>query len=579
MFVISGTEAIRKIVESKRRFACYLGSGASVEANVSTASQICADIRARLAAHDEISDDKLDDWAAKRLNWNDPARRYVTCIRAEYQTEADRIAFFRRLLLGKLPSFSHHGIAMLMTHKYLKHTCITTNFDKLVESAFAIQGHQECQAIRSVEELRFWREGSDRSFILKLHGDYDTYNILNTQEEVILIPDQFRDAIAAYLKDSGLVVLGSAGWEKSINTLFDYLGDRAQKGETLQHGLLWGVHMDTPQPRNLSEAKLQNFVMKRVSTEVSPEIRDMLKRVNAKSNEMFCFFPVWGTGVFLFQLIEKINRIPELRDRNLLGSAITYLDQEMRLEHTLRNANLPEDVIKNHIERLRKKSKAPSPKVSASGQSCMPETFFKAVHPKSKVQVRALYGDVTARSFMQSPEFSALRRAVVSPEDTLLTAGGGVAFTLLKKADKQLILNELQKFSPILHKSVAVTSAGRLPVHYIFHTAALNIGKDGTYSATANSITESTKAVLHKVDALEVGALWIPLLAAGVGDVEPNTSLRAILTALRDWKPSRPRPTTLLIFIHRDAELNRHVARKTLQSVLKSWQIIADAAN
>ena len=578
MLVISGQEAIRKIVESKTRFACYLGSGASVEANVSTASQICSDIRSRLAAHDEISENELDAWAAKRLNWNDSARRYVTCIRTAYQTEADRIAFFRAMLRGKLPSFSHHAVAMLMARKYLKPTCITTNFDKLVESAFAIQGHQECQAIRSVEELRFWREGLDRSFILKLHGDYDTYNILNTAEEVILIPDEFRDAIADYLKDSGLVVLGSAGWEKSINTLFDYLGNKAQKGETLQHGLLWGVHMDTPQPHKFTQSKLQNLVQQRVKTEVCPEIRDMLNRVSAKSNEMFCFFPVWGTGAFLFQLIEKINLIPELRDRNLLGSAVTYLDQEMRLEHTLRTAKLPENVIRNHIERLKKKSSAVPSKVGVSGQLCVPETFFKAAHPKARVQVRALYGDVTSRSFMQSPEFSTVRRGVVSPEDTLLTAGGGVAYTLLRKADKQLILNELQKFSPIPHKSVAVTSAGRLPVHYIFHTAALNIGKDGTYSATTNSILESTKAVLHKVDALGVGAVWIPLLAAGVGDVEPNTSLRAILTALRDWKPSGPLPTTFLIFIHRDAELNRHVATKTLKSVLKSWSIIADEA-
>jgi O-acetyl-ADP-ribose deacetylase (regulator of RNase III) len=210
---------------------------------------------------------------------------------------------------------------------------------------------------------------------------------------------------------------------------------------------------------------------------------------------------------------------------------------------------------------------------SPPGSSSIPERIFKAVRPESEVQIQVLYGDVTARSFMQSLEFSELRRAVVSPEDTLLTAGGGVANTLLRKADPQVILDELQKFAPIPHKSVAVTSAGRLPVHYIFHTAALQIESNGTYSASANSIAQSVQALLDKADALEIGALWIPLIAAGIGGVEPNASLRAILEVLGDWKPSRPRSTIFLIFVYRDAQLDRRTAKETLESVLKGWQI------
>jgi SIR2-like domain len=365
MLVISEAEAIRKILESKNRFACYLGAGASVEAGVPTAAQICGNVRADLAAKLMVPKETEDQWAAGRLAWNNLALRYVTCIKTAYQNEAGRVEYFREMLRRKVPSFSHHAVAMLMAREFLKRTCITTNFDKLVERAFAIQGDEECQPIRSLEELRFWRaEASDRSFTLKLHGDYDTYNILNTDEEVIRISDKFRDKIVDYLKYSGLVVLGSAGWEKSIYTLFDYLGESAASGETLQHGLFWGVHVDTPQGTNLSDGQLEDLVMQRVDRGICPEITSMIKRVGRRSNELFCFFPVSGTGSFLFRLIETINRIPKLRDRNLFGIATTYLDHEMRLEHILQKALLPENVIRAHIERLRKRSDDALPKIA-----------------------------------------------------------------------------------------------------------------------------------------------------------------------------------------------------------------------
>src|SRR5215469_7916956 len=100
---------------------------------------------------------------------------------------------------------------------------------------------------------------------------------------------------------------------------------------------------------------------------------NMIKRVGRKSNELFCFFPLWGAGSFLFQLIETINRIPKLQDRNLFGVATTYLDHEMRLAHTLRKALLPEDVLKGHIELLRKRAQDAPLKLALPGSSSVPE--------------------------------------------------------------------------------------------------------------------------------------------------------------------------------------------------------------
>ena len=119
------------------------------------------------------------------------------------------------------------------------------------------------------------------------------------------------------------------------------------------------------------------------------------------------------------------------------------------------------------------------------------------------------------------------RRAVVSPEDTAISAGGGVAYALLQKAGQFNILNELAKLAPVDHGDVAVTSGGELPVHYIFHAAAMMIRRDATYLIAKADVFRTMSRVLELADALDVKVLWVPLLGAGVGSVPATGSLAA----------------------------------------------------
>jgi len=50
---------------------------------------------------------------------------------------------------------------------------------------------------------------------------------------------------------------------------------------------------------------------------------------------------------------------------------------------------------------------------------------------------------------MSDPAFSGMRRAVVSPEDTTVSAGGGVALRLLTLAGPRYLLNELTKLPDV----------------------------------------------------------------------------------------------------------------------------------
>src|ERR1043166_7066519 len=243
--IISDTDAIRFILpgnavpreERYPRFACYLGAGASLEAGVKTAWEIAADIREEFAKG-------LDADAVKRLEkelrWNDPTLRYMTCIKKRYPDLARRVDYFRFLLKRVNPSFAHHAVALLMKHRYLRSTCITTNFDKPLESAFVRQGDAEIQPIRRDDEIRFWSNDSGLHYVLKMHGDYDTQNVANTVAETDLISDAFQEALTITLDSAGLLVLGTAGFEKSVHTLFDRLTRKDAPQNVLRFGVLWG---------------------------------------------------------------------------------------------------------------------------------------------------------------------------------------------------------------------------------------------------------------------------------------------------------------------------------------------------
>ena len=112
---ISDDEAIRYILLEKDRFACYLGAGASVEAGVKSAWDICTEIRDDLLEHSPLrlsqDEEKIEQWANAKLNWHKPDERYATVIRVGYPNQDVRVQYFRRILRNVRPSFSHHAVA------------------------------------------------------------------------------------------------------------------------------------------------------------------------------------------------------------------------------------------------------------------------------------------------------------------------------------------------------------------------------------------------------------------------------------------------------------------------------------
>ena len=173
---------------------------------------------------------------------------------------------------------------------------------------------------------------------------------------------------------------------------------------------------------------------------------------------------------------------------------------------------------------------------------------------------------------MGSAHLADSRRAVVSPEDTCISAGGGVAFALLAKAGPRIILNELSKLSPIGHCDVVATSGGNLPVHYIFHAAAIRIEADATYSVTERDVSTTFTAALECAAALGVEVIFAPLIAAGVGPLTPAQSFAAIISAFSAWD-GQVRPMTVVIVIYKESLLPRADVESTLRRELSGYEL------
>src|SRR5688500_13225154 len=493
MKFLSDNEVIRHILREKNRYIPWIGAGFSVEAGVKSAGQICEDIRQNLVVAQKmelLDDPALAKWANETLKWSDPSNRYISCIQKAYPNEATRNEFFHKILLDSQPSLSHYSLALLMSAGYLKSTCFTTNFDHLIENAFTQQDIGGAQPIRTENECDYWQDRDHRYNIVKLHGDTDTQNVMNTRRETLQLTENMAELVRKTSYNSGLIVLGTTGNEKSIRKLFEDLGIRSGKERGIwSFGLFWAVYMGDQKP-NLPENELNKLLEKMIpqrilETEVNPEIKAV---INDSSNELFCFFPIWGAGKFMFDQIEATN------NKEVISKASRYLDHEMRLRYIYSNAGLNEDAIKKHLRNLRQQRE--KIETTRSDRQQEPDTILKAQNKDGSIEIRVMYGDITSRALMSNKEFQEKRRAVVSPEDTCISAGGGVAYGLLLKAGQKALLNELAKFSPIPQNEVAVTSAGNLPVHYIIHAATLKIEEDASYSVSGHNVQLTMDAVL-----------------------------------------------------------------------------------
>ncbi|HLI30596.1 MAG TPA: SIR2 family protein [Terriglobia bacterium] len=209
-------------------YAVLLGSGVSRSANIPTGWEITLDLVRKLATmKGESCDADPARWYRERFG-KEPD--YSELLRELAKTPDER----RQLLHPyfqpseeeraqgiKMPKAAHQAIARLAAKGYIR-VIITTNFDRLIETALNDAG-----VVPTVVSTPDQAQGAmplihTRCFVFKVHGDYLDTRICNTPAELACYPKEFNNLLDRIFDEFGLIVCGwSAKWDTALRAAME----------------------------------------------------------------------------------------------------------------------------------------------------------------------------------------------------------------------------------------------------------------------------------------------------------------------------------------------------------------------
>ncbi len=202
-------------------YALLLGSGVSRAAGIPTGWEIVLDLIRKVAKLEgEDPEPNPDEWYKKKFRKQPD---YAEILERLASSPADRNAILREYFEPtgeereqglKTPTGAHKAIATLVKDGYIR-IILTTNFDRLLETALAEQGITP-DVISTEDALK----GAipyvhSKCVILKLHGDYRDMRIKNTKEEVGHYSEELNKYLDRILDEFGLIV---CGWSANYDT-------------------------------------------------------------------------------------------------------------------------------------------------------------------------------------------------------------------------------------------------------------------------------------------------------------------------------------------------------------------------
>lgn len=235
---LSGRAFAERFALNPLGFAWLLGAGASATAGIPTGYQMIHAFRTRLFASDtgislrEI--DPADPVWQSRIDLHhermgvlplkgDPSE-YSRAFEALYPTPEDRRLFIRNQVSKGSPSLGHKVLGSLLGAR--KTPCVfTTNFESLVESAATIasqllpaseRGTPTLAAIDNAARAETCLRESEWPLIVTLHGDYQSVELKNTDQELAQQDAQLRLVLTQSLQRFGLIVVGYSGRDDSV---------------------------------------------------------------------------------------------------------------------------------------------------------------------------------------------------------------------------------------------------------------------------------------------------------------------------------------------------------------------------
>ena len=206
-------------------YAVLVGSGISRAAKIPTGWEITLDLVRKLAAlHGEPCEPEPERWYQDKF---DKEADYSDLLDALAKTRTERQQLLRpywepddqeREDGAKRPTDAHQAIAALAARGFIK-IIVTTNFDRLMESALRDQG-LEPTVLSSPDQI----QGAlplihTRCCVIKLHGDYLDTRIRNTSSELDQYSREFDNLLDRIFDEFGLVICGwSAEWDGALRS-------------------------------------------------------------------------------------------------------------------------------------------------------------------------------------------------------------------------------------------------------------------------------------------------------------------------------------------------------------------------
>ena len=222
-------------------YALLLGSGVSRAAKIPTGWEITLDLIGQLAALSDERPATPEAWYRERY---DKEPDYSALLAELAKTPAERQQLLRRYWEptpeereqgDKAPTAAHRAIAKLVADGYIK-VIITTNFDRLIESALGEEGVQP-QVLSTKDQIN----GAvpivhAPCTVLKLHGDYLDTRIRNTPQELARYEEKYNRLLDGIFDDFGLIVCGwSAEWDTALR-------DAIYRAAARRYTTYWTVH-------------------------------------------------------------------------------------------------------------------------------------------------------------------------------------------------------------------------------------------------------------------------------------------------------------------------------------------------
>lgn len=209
-------------------YAVLLGSGVSRAAGIPTGWEITLDLVGKLRSSlGEVGTPSPEVWYEQKFG---VAPEYSDLVEQFAKSREDRQQLLRSYVEPseeereegkKIPTRAHRAIAALASRGFVR-VIVTTNFDRLMETALADEG-----VVPTVLASRDQIQGAlplvhSPCTVLKVHGDYLDTRIRNTEAELDEYPAELDQLLDRILDEFGLVVCGwSAEWDGALRKAFE----------------------------------------------------------------------------------------------------------------------------------------------------------------------------------------------------------------------------------------------------------------------------------------------------------------------------------------------------------------------